>query len=176
MPKSYTKEEKEWSSIDRILHPEVWGYYVNHDRVTGMDGAAGSSQLTQGGDKGNQAGFRRGRPAPPTTPLFSRDNNNDKAAGDSNNNKRGTALAMGKILGMSEDFAKQAGREREFRGHARRGQRASLEKKTQMTSCARSRRTKSSRSGALLNTSLRQMTSDTPSSFYRNTMGRMMPT
>ncbi len=28
-PKSYTKEEQEWSTIDRIIHPEIWDFYVN---------------------------------------------------------------------------------------------------------------------------------------------------
>ncbi|KAJ1441114.1 hypothetical protein B484DRAFT_122439 [Ochromonadaceae sp. CCMP2298] len=29
-PKSYNKEQKHWASIDRILHPEIWQFYVNH--------------------------------------------------------------------------------------------------------------------------------------------------
>jgi hypothetical protein len=28
-PQSQTKEEMEWATIDRILHPEIWNYYVN---------------------------------------------------------------------------------------------------------------------------------------------------
>jgi hypothetical protein len=30
-PRSYSREEKEWASVDRILHPEVWKYYVHRD-------------------------------------------------------------------------------------------------------------------------------------------------
>jgi hypothetical protein len=28
---SFTKEEREWASIDKILHPQVWKFYSNHD-------------------------------------------------------------------------------------------------------------------------------------------------
>jgi hypothetical protein len=28
-PRAYTKEEKEWASLDRILHPEIWEFYVH---------------------------------------------------------------------------------------------------------------------------------------------------
>ncbi len=37
MPSAYTQEERDWASVDRILHPEVWKFYVNTDKVTGMD-------------------------------------------------------------------------------------------------------------------------------------------
>jgi hypothetical protein len=30
-PRSYSKEEREWSTVDRKLHPDVWKYYVNRD-------------------------------------------------------------------------------------------------------------------------------------------------
>ena len=29
----YTKEEKEWKSVDIILHPAVWKFYTNHDKT-----------------------------------------------------------------------------------------------------------------------------------------------
>ena len=28
---AYTKEEANWVSVDRKLHPEVWKFYSNHD-------------------------------------------------------------------------------------------------------------------------------------------------
>ena len=33
-PQLYSQEEKEWASVDRVLHPEVWAYYVNADKHT----------------------------------------------------------------------------------------------------------------------------------------------
>jgi hypothetical protein len=32
-PKAYTKDELEWSSIDRKLHPEIWKYYSNYEHM-----------------------------------------------------------------------------------------------------------------------------------------------
>ena len=33
-PRSYTKEERDWSEVDRKLHPEVWSVCLKFLRVT----------------------------------------------------------------------------------------------------------------------------------------------
>jgi hypothetical protein len=93
MPKTYSKEEKEWSSIDRILHPEVWQFYVNHDKNTGSDRKAADSKLNTDTAEGGKSG------------MFAREADDKPKVSQS---KQNTALAMGKILGMADDFAKQA--------------------------------------------------------------------
>lgn len=30
-PHAYTRDELEWSTVDKVLHPEVWRYYSNYD-------------------------------------------------------------------------------------------------------------------------------------------------
>jgi hypothetical protein len=50
--RAYTREEREWMSIDKILHPEVWAYYVNHDHSTGM--SEDDRKATVGGAKALQ--------------------------------------------------------------------------------------------------------------------------
>jgi hypothetical protein len=32
-PRGYNKEEREWASVDKILHPEVWKHYATHDEA-----------------------------------------------------------------------------------------------------------------------------------------------
>jgi len=97
MPASYTREDKEWSSIDKILHPEVWAYYVNKD-ATAKDKKDKQAAIGGAGAGGGGEGF---------VDLRKKDTNGPPAGGDNNNNNNNTsgaaqaATAMGKILGIS---------------------------------------------------------------------------
>jgi len=95
MPGSYSREDKEWSSIDKILHPEVWAYYVNKDAAA-KDKK--DKQAAIGGAGGNGFVDLRKKDHGGAAPTADANNNNN------NNNKSGAApaaAAMGKILGLS---------------------------------------------------------------------------
>ena len=52
-PHAYTRDEKEWSSIDKILHPEVWKYYSNYDSANSFQDADKSKSKIKGSDPTN---------------------------------------------------------------------------------------------------------------------------
>lgn len=87
MPATYTREDKEWASIDKVLHPEVWAYYVNKEihKDTTKDATVGGSPaklaLKAAGQEAAGGGAKNGDSQP-------------------NHAKFQTASAMGKILGL----------------------------------------------------------------------------
>ena len=48
---AYSKEEKEWKSVDSVLHPEVWSYYVNHDHHANAALSGGSAKAVRPSDE-----------------------------------------------------------------------------------------------------------------------------
>jgi len=93
MPATYSQEEREWSTIDRILHPEVWAFYVNHDRVTGMDRKKKESEKKgpiEAGTGMNKGGAEEAKKEASTT-------------------KKNAVGAMAKILGVGDAFDKEMG-------------------------------------------------------------------
>jgi len=89
MPATYTNEEREWSTVDRILHPEVWAFYVNHDRVTGMDRKKKQSENAKA-ESGQ--GMNKGA---------------EEAKKEVSASKQKAVGAMAKILGVGNTFDKE---------------------------------------------------------------------
>merc|ERR1711998_801729 len=58
-PQTYTKDDKSWVSLDKVLHPEIWAYYVHDDDErtkftdrAAKDAQAGYDQSSQGSERG----------------------------------------------------------------------------------------------------------------------------
>ena len=112
MVSTYSKEEKEWSSIDRILHPEVWRYYVNQEKVTGMDRDAKKSKVDH---TSTSHGIANNRDENNNNKIKSFNGNDSQIERNNDinltkietNKKQDTVTAMGKILGMQQEFENQ---------------------------------------------------------------------
>ena len=89
MPKTYSMEEREWATVDRILHPEVWKFYVNHDKNTGSDRKAKES-VNQGAEAAKGSGMNKGL---------------EEEKKEVKDTKKDTVNAMGKILGLGKEFS-----------------------------------------------------------------------
>ena len=100
MPKTYSNEEREWSTIDRILHPEIWKFYVNHDSNVGADRK--SKESAQKGEGGAGGGNEAGQ-------GMNKGGDGDKDKKTVSEGKKKTAGAMGAILGMGKEFAAATG-------------------------------------------------------------------
>ena len=102
MPKTYSNEEREWSTIDRILHPEIWKFYVNHDSNVGADRKSKESAQKGEGGAGAGGGNEAGQ-------GMNKGGDGDKDKKTVSEGKKKTAGAMGAILGMGKEFAAATG-------------------------------------------------------------------
>jgi hypothetical protein len=82
-PKAYSKEEKEWESIDRKLHPEVWKYYVNSNDFKNLDLRGANAESTFGKQLGGEEATQA-----------------SAAVSNIDNSQAKNLEKMGKLLGM----------------------------------------------------------------------------
>jgi hypothetical protein len=93
-PRGYNKEEKEWSSMDRILHPEVWKRYATHDDALGFTDKDSKAAIV-GGSLRAAGKFEK------VSQLKSRGDRSDQA-------KKQLVGQVGKLLGMEQEVAEGA--------------------------------------------------------------------
>lgn len=108
-PKAYSKEEQEWSSVDRVLHPEIWKHYVHIDEGTNFAPAAGKvSHEHKGGQSTPGTITRPGSPdVLPSKPGTA--GTSGGGGGTAATSKPGTAgskndqiSSVGRILGLGD--------------------------------------------------------------------------
>jgi hypothetical protein len=93
--KAYTREENEWSTIDKILFPEVWRYYThNHEGMPPDKHAAEANKTGEVAPPGNNRSIM-GNAAT---------NKNKEMEGGERAAQMANAASLGRILGMGAEM------------------------------------------------------------------------
>eukprot|EP01040_Poterioochromonas_malhamensis_P013046 gene13046-14311_t len=99
-PRSYTKEEKEWSTIDRILHPEIWDFYVNRAENF-LDRHQKEAEIDPDGKKKGKKGKKKTKRADGTSETEKDDDDEEEKKKEEQDKLN---LATSVALNEGEDF------------------------------------------------------------------------
>ena len=102
-PKAYSKEEQEWSSVDRVLHPAIWKHYVHIDE--------GANFAPSAGVVSHEKASQPGSPGSPGSPLASKpgtsggtrpNTSGASKPGTASSAKNEQVSSVGRILGLGD--------------------------------------------------------------------------